>query len=386
MSLAYGATATKNVRFRKSMEDAHKTILDFVNPGDGYFGVFDGHAGSMTAEWCAQRLHSVLQTNIKRYSSQWQMGAILAGTFDQVDRLLPQVDDFDNSGATAAIAYIKSSGNTNNGHRTLYTANVGDARIVLCNGGVAERLTKDHRPDDKEECRRIYKDGGHIVNGRVQGVLAVTRALGDKDFKKYVCGKPYTTETKLDDELDEFFIIGCDGLWDVCEDQEAIDLVRSVNDPKQASKILVRHAINKSSTDNITVMVVRLKKPPKTAPRAITTVSHSTKPTSAPGDEFAKRQLDHRIRVLNVDRQIPKATSPPADSLLAQLNLNSGTAQSAASASASANANATSNSSASASASASTNANTGHYRYGMRKKSVPCIFDSSNDSDAIQSD
>ena len=46
-------------------------------------------------------------------------------------------------------------------------------------------------------------------------------------------------------------------LWDVCSDQEAVDLVRHVHDPQSASKILVDHALARFSTDNLSVMIVR---------------------------------------------------------------------------------------------------------------------------------
>lgn len=105
------------------------------------------------------------------------------------------------------------------------------------------------------------------------GVLAVTRSLGDASMKEFVVGSPYTTETTLDD-ADEFLIVACDGvsygvllvprglmeisqLWDVTQDQAAVDLIRSVNDPQDASKKLLDHAMTNYSTDNLSVMVIR---------------------------------------------------------------------------------------------------------------------------------
>ena len=59
---------------------------------------------------------------------------------------------------------------------------------------------------------------------------------------------------------DEFIILACDGLWDVCTDQEAVDLVRHIQDPVTASKALVDHALARFSTDNLSCMIVRLNK------------------------------------------------------------------------------------------------------------------------------
>jgi len=96
-----------------------------------------------------------------------------------------------------------------------------------------------------------------ILNNRVNGVLAVTRALGDTYMKDLVTGHPYTTETVIQPEQDEFLILACDGLWDVCSDQEAVDLIRNTTDPQAASKTLVDHALQRFSTDNLSCMVVR---------------------------------------------------------------------------------------------------------------------------------
>lgn len=95
--------------------------------------------------------------------------------------------------------------------RMLYTANVGDARAVLSRGGKAVRLTYDHKGSDRQEAKRITDAGGFVMNHRVNGVLAVTRSLGDASMKDFVVGSPYTTETRLEKE-DEFLIIACDGV------------------------------------------------------------------------------------------------------------------------------------------------------------------------------
>ena len=98
--------------------------------------------------------------------------------------------------------------------RVLYSANAGDARGVLCRAGKAVRLTYDHKGSDKQEAKRITDAGGFVMSGRVNGVLAVTRALGDSSMKEFVVGAPYTTETELCEE-DEFLILACDGVCDL---------------------------------------------------------------------------------------------------------------------------------------------------------------------------
>lgn len=127
-----------------------------------------------------------------------------------------------------ASSHSAPSGNTDDAHqaqtapdnifvptgtvrRVLYCANAGDARGVLCRSGKAIRLTYDHKGSDKQEAKRIMDAGGFVMSGRVNGVLAVTRSLGDSSMKEFVVGSPYTTETLLNEE-DEFLILACDGV------------------------------------------------------------------------------------------------------------------------------------------------------------------------------
>lgn len=73
------------------------------------------------------------------------------------------------------------------------------------------RLTYDHKGSDSQEAKRITDAGGFVMNNRVNGVLAVTRSLGDAAMKEFVVGSPYTTETSLSDD-DSFLIVACDGV------------------------------------------------------------------------------------------------------------------------------------------------------------------------------
>ncbi|GAA5920309.1 hypothetical protein JCM6882_006491, partial [Rhodosporidiobolus microsporus] len=88
-------------------------------------------------------------------------------------------------------------------------------------------------------------------------VLAVTRSLGDSSMKEFVVGSPFTTETSLG-EGDSWLIVACDGLWDVCTDQEAVDLIASSPSAQDASQRLLDHALASFSTDNLSILCVKL--------------------------------------------------------------------------------------------------------------------------------
>ena len=67
---------------------------------------------------------------------------------------------------------------------TIYCANSGDSRAVLGlkNGKLIE-LSHDHKPENDGEMKRIKEGGGFVEDGRVQGIIAVSRAIGDWEYK-----------------------------------------------------------------------------------------------------------------------------------------------------------------------------------------------------------
>ena len=81
----------------------------------------------------------------------------------------------DKSGSTAVCCLISPT--------HFYIANCGDSRAVLCRNGVPAVYTQDHKPSVPAEKKRIQEAGGSVMIHRVNGTLAVSRALGDFDYK-----------------------------------------------------------------------------------------------------------------------------------------------------------------------------------------------------------
>lgn len=67
---------------------------------------------------------------------------------------------------------------------TIYCSNSGDSRAVLATkAGKCIELSHDHKPDNDGELARVKAAGGFVEDGRVQGVIAVSRAIGDWEYK-----------------------------------------------------------------------------------------------------------------------------------------------------------------------------------------------------------
>jgi len=160
----------------------------------------------------------------------------------------------------------------------LYTANVGDTRVVLSRGGKAIRLSYDHKASDPDEQQRVVDAGGIIFGDRVCGSLAITRALGDLSLKHVVVSHPYTTTTTISPN-DDFLILACDGVWDVISDQEAVDLVRPIPSAQESSELLMKKSLERGTTDNVSILVTKFQANPVDNPVEM--------PTNSNGDESA---------------------------------------------------------------------------------------------------
>ncbi|PAN22577.1 hypothetical protein PAHAL_4G028500 [Panicum hallii] len=233
------------------MEDFHETRVDGVDGETvGLFGVFDGHGGARAAEFVKQNLFTNLIKHPKFFSDT---KSAIAETYTHTDSELLKADTSHHrdAGSTASTAILVGD--------RLVVANVGDSRAVICRGGDAIAVSRDHKPDQTDEKQRIEEAGGFVMwagTWRVGGVLAVSRAFGDKLLKQYVVADPEIKEEVVDSSL-EFLILASDGLWDVVTNEEAVAMVKPILDSEQAAKRLVAEASQRGSADNITCVVVR---------------------------------------------------------------------------------------------------------------------------------
>lgn len=247
---SYGYSSFKGKR--SSMEDFYETRISEV---DGqrvaFFGVFDGHGGSRAAEYLKNNLFNNLSMH-PDFTKDTK--SAIVKSFQQTDTnyLNEEKGPQKDAGSTASTAVVLGD--------RLLVANVGDSRVVACRAGSAVPLSIDHKPDRTDERQRIEEAGGFIVwsgTWRVGGILAVSRAFGDKLLKPYVVADPEIQEEKIDGV--EFLIIASDGLWNVVSNKDAVAMVQDIPDAEAASKKLVQEAFARGSSDNITCVVVRFQ-------------------------------------------------------------------------------------------------------------------------------
>lgn len=158
------------------MEDAHTHILSLPDdPEAAFFAVFDGHGGADVAQYAGKHLHKLL---LKRAEYPDQPAEALQQAFLDIDEAMLEDEALQEqlAGSTAVTTLIRGN--------KLYCANAGDSRAIACVNGRIEVLSQDHKPNSEKEKKRICEAGGFVEYNRVNGSLALSRALGDFVFKR----------------------------------------------------------------------------------------------------------------------------------------------------------------------------------------------------------
>lgn len=252
------------------MEDAH---LAFIKDDWAFFGVFDGHGGDACSGFVASRLNEELTSNGCPKENSDVKELIFKIDQEFLDSQQP-------SGSTGTMCIVHKPEKLGDKHR-LRVINVGDSRVILGRrngeivdgGGTDQGLTTDHKPDHEVERERIYRTGGTVECrggncARVNGDLAVSRAFGDREYKKTggpgLEDRPVTSDPEFgtfECSETDFLLLVCDGVSE--GDFSNPDVVKFVaghldegKDAGEVAKAVCHEAVAKNSKDNISCMIV----------------------------------------------------------------------------------------------------------------------------------
>lgn len=262
--------------WRTTMEDAHICHTD-IAPDVHLFAVFDGHGGSEVARFCEKYF---VDTLIKSpHFKEKNYEAALKETYEKLDVLLEQ-DNFallkpfmeqtdlsSQAGCTAVVVLLTPD--------KYFIANAGDSRCVLfCKDQNIVPLTEDHKPDNTLERKRIEQAGGLVCDGRINGNLNLSRAIGDLEFKsqkkleknqQLIIANPDVLTRNYDDN-DNFLLIGCDGIWETLSTAEIGDFIQKSQLPlkdtteKLLDKLLAKDTTEGTGCDNMSCIIVKFLK------------------------------------------------------------------------------------------------------------------------------
>mmetsp|Transcript_6903 Transcript_6903/g.16453 ORF Transcript_6903/g.16453 Transcript_6903/m.16453 type:complete len:324 (+) Transcript_6903:187-1158(+) len=256
--------------WRVDMEDAH-TVMPSIAGWDGFsfFGVYDGHGGSLVSKHVAEHILDEIRSHggaeagsTDELSAAWVKAHM---SLDAKMRELPSVKGGeDHSGSTSIQAIVSPT--------HILVANCGDSRAVLSKvGSPMVWGSEDHKPNLEPEQKRIEAAGGSVMNRRVNGDLAVSRAFGDFLYKHREDLPPERQQVSVEPEIsvferapahDEFLILCCDGIWDVMSNEDVVGFVRTKHDQGcidlgQIAEDLLDRCLTGGSRDNMSALIVR---------------------------------------------------------------------------------------------------------------------------------
>ena len=259
---SYGANTNQGID-RNYNDDRVKIMINMNRPANysnksswpliSYFGIFDGHNGEHCAEFLRKNLLQYIinnpsfPLNIEKSIKE----AFLQADEDYLNNYSNINNECNNSGSCGLILLIID--------KKIYIANVGDSRcVVSCqNGKIQKDVTRDHKPEFPYEKKRIYNNKGSIYRNETvfsldydtnknkillgpyrvsPGKLSVSRTIGDAKAKLEIYGgiknvvipEPdiYVYDLYKDDI--DYFIMGCDGIFDRIKSWEIFRCVDTV--------------------------------------------------------------------------------------------------------------------------------------------------------------
>lgn len=276
---------------RPTMEDEH--FAGALKESGWFVGaVCDGHGGTEIVSRiskneckCLPMLIKKLNEETKKYHKRFQTACSLKECILPIPLLKKIIiesiflidrgfyDEYKkkphNAGSTLVLLMI------NVYSRQFAFATIGDSRCVW---SVNSKIfsTSDHKPDLPSEKKRIEEAGFKVSkDNRVDGILAMSRALGDFSLKKNktknlsydpitgpvsIVPDLFFGRLSLQDASQSVFILACDGVWDVLNASEAVEVVKkSLHQKKESdpAQDLVRLSLLKKTTDNVTAFVVK---------------------------------------------------------------------------------------------------------------------------------
>ena len=280
---------------RRYQEDRYVESMEELNGRHvGFFGVYDGHEGDIVSSFLSRNLHKNLWKRLSKAYGNAATGTVehdeasnvdlskkLAESFAVVDRAI--FDKELRGGSTAICGLVHES--------DLVIGCLGDSQAVVSRRGKVHFVSEPHKPSNSDEKSRIEGAGGRVSNDRVLGMLGVSRAFGDNDYKctkgkregyngssDLVSAIPTITRHSITKD-DDFMVLASDGLFDMMTPEDVVAFVAQKRcsvlkhegsgtctgtcsctcsnvDVTSIAEALVSEALSRGSSDNVTATVV----------------------------------------------------------------------------------------------------------------------------------
>ncbi|XP_051912485.1 uncharacterized protein LOC127594762 [Hippocampus zosterae] len=272
-SVTFFGASTNRGSERSYNEDRVSVILNIIKPESrkdetwphcSFFGVYDGHGGTACADFLRDNLHQFV---VRQKAFPFDPREAIRRGFLEAETAFLQLCEKNSevSGSCAIVLMVIG--------QDCYIANVGDSRALLsCYGGESiVNLSRDHKPTDSKEQKRILEAQGKVF-------LTYCETLddfGDIEAKlprlggnpRVLISMPEITSFRID-RGHETILLGCDGIFDCLRSEQVVRtyLQATGGSPEEMIKggleDVLRAAMNMGSQDNLTIVAVGLRPEP----------------------------------------------------------------------------------------------------------------------------
>lgn len=266
---AYAVLSEAGIEFSRLKVNQDAFLVD---GSQMMFGVFDGHG--RTGHHCSQYVRQHLPEAIEQLTPEG-LSEALVSVGDKMNSD-PTIDS-QFSGTTVLVVHVTED--------TVTSAWLGDSRAVMARYDNKQlslvELSKDHKPEEPGERKRITKLGGCVrqlrdENGQKCGPYRVfkpsstvpgvnfSRSLGDQVIHKYGVSSQVQLVVERRTRQDRFIVVASDGIFEFLTNLEVLDLVSSCATVEAASRKLLDKAKELwikneyGTSDDITVIVIKL--------------------------------------------------------------------------------------------------------------------------------
>ena len=247
---------------------------------DGLFGIFDGINGDEVSTYLRQNLPNLFQRmvhfNPKRIfpyhppntkldkkikGIETSIETIFLNLFLKLDEDIKIMKCLD-VGATACVVFLTEEEDELAGYKKkkkfLYCSFLGDVHCIVISKTRANKLTKNHNIENKDERKRIENIGGVIYDEKIYGQENLTRAFGMFNLKQYgISCIPETVKISLS-PLDRYIIIGTKGIFESLTDGDLHSICNNTESTETIIKNIIQNCINRFTRENLGIIAIKL--------------------------------------------------------------------------------------------------------------------------------
>lgn len=220
------------------MEDASSVFK--LSNGMIIFCIFDGHGGDKAAKYANDNIQKIMEENIKNDN-------FISESLKKLN--VPMVEKFKDLGATAVTGCFSPH------DHTFSAANLGDSRGVILRD-VPIQITFDHKVDVQGEKEFIEAKGAKVINGRINGIVNLSRFLGDGVVSQFTNHEPYVSITKV--QKGDRILLGCDGIFDFLSNDDCVGISKSEKNVEKAAVAIRDQSFICGSADNLTTILIEI--------------------------------------------------------------------------------------------------------------------------------